>query len=197
MDELVEEGDVHPVVVGGAAGSRLLLFTGTESLRRWRRSARFLSAPGHDLLALAQRLGVSEVTVDPAGPREVRVPVEGARPSEPGASDRWTVRAMTGPLDAAALFRIRRRLERHVPVSELYLFEVTVDGSDVLVAGFDVQGVSEEAATAVVREGARSIAPLLPVDLYAGVQFALLSDEELAPRARAVDAPVYVRAPAG
>jgi hypothetical protein len=187
------EGEpIRPVVVGGPPGGRLLLFTGTEALRRWRRAARFLAAPGGDLLALGDRLGVAEVVVDAEGPRPARLALSGSPPRRPPA-DRWGVRPMAGPVDAGALFRLRRRMASHVPVSALYLFEVTLDGRDLLAAGFDVEGTSDQAASGVVRAAARSIGPLLPVDLYAGVQFVALEDERLAARARAVDPPVYLR----
>ena len=197
LDQITgDEGEpIRPVVLRGLGRVRhLLLFTGTESLRRWRRTARFLAAPGAEVLALADRLGVAQVLVDPEGPRPGRVSASrGGHPTDPGPADRWDVRAMAGPLDAGAMFKLRRRLAAQVPVSALYLFEVTLDGQDLLAAGFDVEGVTEEASAAVVREAARSIGPLVPADLYAGVQFVVLTDERLAARARAVDAPVYLR----
>jgi hypothetical protein len=192
-----DEGEaIRPVVVAGPRGRSLLLFTGADPLRRWRRTARFLSAPGGDLMALADRLQVAEVAVDAEGPRPVRLPRPGAPRTPPRPADRWNVRALAGPVDAGALFKLRRRLEGTTPVSSLYLFEVTLDGRDLLAAGFDVEGVSDEAADVVVRDAGRSIAGLLPVDLYAAVQFLTLDDDELAARARAVDAPVYRREPA-
>jgi hypothetical protein len=192
-----DEGEpIRPVLVAGPEGRSLLLFTGTDPLRRWRRTARFLSAPGGDLVSLADRLGVSEVTVDLEGPRPVRLPRPGAPSTAPPPADRWTVRALAGPVDPGALFKLRRRLEATPPVSALYLFEVTLDGRDLLAAGFEVEGVSDEAAATVVRDAGRSISDLLPVDLYAAVQFLILADEELAARARAVDTPVYRREPA-
>jgi len=190
------EGDpIRPVMVRGGGGRRrLLLFTSTESLRRWRPVARFVSAPRQDLLALAGRLGAVEVVLDAAGPNEKHLPAGGSgrRPSPP--SDPWEVRALASPVEAARLFRLRRRLAQFTAVFALYLFEVTVDGQEVLAAGFEVQGLTDEGSRAAVRAAARDIGPLLPVDLYAGAQFILLSDARLAERARAVDAPVYVRA---
>jgi SseB protein N-terminal domain len=171
-------------------GEYLLVFTSVETVRRWRSSARYLAAPGHELFALADRLGVG-VLVDRAGPEPLRL--------EP-AADRLLampppdVRALAGPLPPTFLFRLRRVLAAAPEVAEAYVVERAPDGEDILLAAFDVPGVSKEGAEAAAQRLGEAVAPLLPVDLYARVEFLALADDHLSAAVRAADAPVYSRA---
>ena len=186
-------GDARPVVVEHEGHAALLLFTSTDALRRWRRSARFLAAPGAGLLKLADSLGVSRVVVDVADPERRILPASGRGQPELIGLGPWRVRALAGPIDPRALYRLRRRLAAAPPVAAAYLLESTADGRDVLLLLFDLAGLSDQAAAALAEELASDVVPLLPAEPYVAVQVGILTDPDFAEAVRAADDPVYLR----
>ena len=176
---------VRPVTVHEDDGmERVLLFTGVEELRHWRSSARWVAASGDRILAVAERLGL-EALVDAAGPAPRRI---GSSTAEPGDPSR--LQGLAGPLDPRALFHLRRAFAGQPVIAAVWI----VEAREVLVVAVDVTGVGAEAADAVVRELAPVLLPLLPGDLYAGVELSVLAGDDFDRAVRAADAPVYVKA---
>jgi hypothetical protein len=186
-------GGARPVVVDYEGRPALLLFTSTDAVRRWRRSARFLAAPGTALLRLADRLGVSRVLVDVADAGRRILPAAGPGEPELIGAGPWRVRALAGPVDPRALFRLRRRLAAAPPVTASHLVESTAGGRDVLLLLFEVAGLSDQAAAALVEDLTPDVVPLLPAEPYVAVQVGVLTDPAFAEAVRAADDPVYVR----
>lgn len=186
-------GGARPVVVDHEGQPALLLFTSTDAMRRWRRSARFLAAPGAALLKLADRLGVSRVVVDVADRGRRILPATGPAEPELIGAGPWRVRALAGPIDPRALFRLRRRLAAAPPVTAAYLVESTAGGRDVLLLLFEVAGLSDQAAAALVEDLTPDLLSLLPAEPYVAVQVGVLTDPAFAEAVRAADEPVYAR----
>jgi len=185
---------VRPVIEERDGVPTLLLFSSTDEVRRWRPSARFLSAPAPRLFELADRIGVARIAVDVAGREPVHLPAAGGGdPSLVGAGP-WRVRAMAGPLDPRALFRLRRRLATTPTVTAAHLVEISVGRDDVLLLAVELAGVDGVAADEVVRSLAADVVAVLPAGAYAAVQLGVLGeDPQFAEAVRAADDPVYTR----
>lgn len=175
---------VTPVVEDGA----LLVFSGVESLRRWRDRARFVSARVAELADVARRAGAVVIVRDVAGPVRTRIPCDaaGATPAPFG------LRGLAAPLAPAAVDRLRDVLRARPPVRAAWVVEATVDGAPVIAVAFLVEAEHDD-APALVRATAEDVLPLLPVDRYEGVQLVVLDDGEVGRAIRAADEPVYSR----
>lgn len=185
---LAAPGVAAPVVEAGPGNARWLpVFTSAEAVRRWRPSVRVLGASGEQLLALAERLGCSEVVVDPAGPQPMRVPA--------GSGRRPRIRPLSTPIGHDLLRRLDRELADHDAVGRVWLVELALDGEDVLLVGVEVPG-KDPAEAERIADGLRPrLVPLLPSALYDGVDFRAMTDPQLATDVAATDAPVYRRRP--
>jgi hypothetical protein len=195
LDEIIGGPDDPFVPVsrlGPGGGEQLLVFTGTATVHRWRASARFISAPGRLLFELADRLGVSEVVVDVDGPEPVRIEV-GRGEHSPAPQARWNVRALSGPIDPRALFRLRSIFKGEPAIAAVYVAELCGRGDEELVVAFDIPGIGEQAAHQMIQELIPRIGALLPADEYSKGQFVGLMDDEFAPLVRSADAPIYRR----
>lgn len=173
---------VVPVVEDGA----LLAFSGVETVRRWRPVARFVTVTSDQSVELARRFGAREVVRDVAGPVRTRTSVEGAAQVAAGPFD---LRGLATPLAPASVDGLRALLAGHPAVEEAWVVEATVDAMSVVVAAFSTEPGHDE----VVRALASEVVPLLPVDLYAGVQVVVVSDDDAGRAIRAADDPLYVR----
>jgi hypothetical protein len=181
-------GAAGPVVEAGPGDARWLpVFTTAEAARRWRPSARVLASSGEQLLALAERLGCSEVVVDPAGPEPLRVPATGGR--------RPRIRPLSTPIGNDVLRRLDRELADDPAVTRVWLVELALDGEDVLLVGVELPGKGPAEAERITEALRPRLAPLLPTALYDGVEFRAMTDPRLAADVAATDAPVYRRRP--
>lgn len=173
---------VVPVVEDGA----LLVFSGVEAVRRWRETARFVTARSDEIAGVARRVGASEIVQDVAGPVRMRTPVAGT-----GAvgSPPFDVRGLSAPLRGPDVDRLRELLSAHPPIEKAWVVEATVDALPVAVAAFQVEPGQDD----VVRGLVPAVVPLLPVDLYGGVQVLVLHDNEVGRAIPSADEPLYVR----
>lgn len=176
---------VTPVVEGGA----LLAFSGVEAVRRWRETARFVAVPQDGIEGLARRAGAGEIVQDVAGPVRTKTRVDAAAEV---AAPPYGLRGLAAPLDPLAVGRLREVSSRHPAIERMWVVEATIDGSDVVVAAFQVEAGHEDAG-ALVRSLTPEVVPSLPVDLYEGVQLVVLTDDEVAGAVRASDEPIYER----
>jgi hypothetical protein len=190
---LAAPGAARPLVEPGPGNQTWLpLFTSAEEVVRWRPSVRVLAAPGEQLLALAERLGCSEVVIDPAGPEPVRLPVAGpaGRDGRPAS-----IRPLSTPIGHDVLRRLDRELAGDDDVGRVWLVELALEGEDVLLVCVDVPDKAPADAVGIADALRPRLTPLLPSALYDGVEFRALTDARLAADVAATDAPVYRRRP--
>lgn len=183
---------VVPVVENVGPDARLLLFSGVEEIRRWREVARFIGAPEDALFALAERLQVAEIVLDAGGPVRRRFPFkpdEARPPMTPNGS--FAIRGLAGPLSLPNCDALRTALAAEPVIEAAWVVEATVDDSDVVVLGLEVQG--REVAREAIDRLTRAALPLLPHDLYMGMQVVLLEDATVSAAVRNSDAPIYSR----
>ena len=179
-----------PVVETGPGDQTWLpVFTTAEAARRWRPTVQVLGASGAQLLALAEQLGCTEVVVDPAGPRPLRVPARRPAPRRP------RIRPLSTPIGHDVLRRLDRELAGDHGVRRVWLVELALEGEDVLLVAFDVAAADQADADRIAASLRPRLAPLLPTALYDGVEFRALTDRQLAAEVAAADAPVYRRRP--
>lgn len=176
--------DVIPVVEEGA----LLVFSGVEAVRRWRRTARFVTVRPAEIEELGLRAGAVEIVRDVAGPVRTRTRLPGRR--DAGARP-FGLRGLAAPLDDRALDRLRGLLSRHPAIEKAWVVEATVDASPVAVAAFQVEPEHEDPA-ALARSLADDVVPLLADAPYEGVQVVLVAEDDVGGAIRAADEPVYV-----
>jgi hypothetical protein len=186
---------VRPVVVDEEGRSTMPLFTSADAARRWRPSVSALSARGDRLLAMADRMGVAQVVVDPADPSPTRLLVTEGRAADPPGEGSWRVRAMAGPVEPGAMHRLRRLLAASPAVASAHLVEVTDPRTrrDMLMVALEVPAVSDPAAEGVARDLLPGVLSFLPGRLYDGIQVAVIADPTFRDEVRRADRPVYER----
>lgn len=187
---LVDTGAIAPVVERDELGSRLLLFSGPDAVRRWREVARFIGGPMNDMVALAPRIGATEVVLDIAGPVRRRITPEG-EPIEP-APRPFDITALAAPIPRPAFFELQKLLAARPSVEAAWAVEATIDGALVLLLGVDPAPAEPDPAGAL-KALAAELLPLLPARLYNGVQFVVLEHPDVMTAVKDADAPIFVR----